>query len=50
MPPEAALWIASAQVSGGIYLSLVAKDYAPRVVPAIAGVLDDAARRGPAVS
>jgi Flp pilus assembly protein CpaB len=33
VPPDAALWIAQAQTNGGLYLSLVGKDYAPRVVP-----------------
>ena len=34
VPPDAALWIMTAQNKGGIYLSLVAKDYVPTPVPA----------------
>jgi len=34
VPPDAALWIMGAQNIGGIYLSLVPKDYTPSVVPA----------------
>jgi len=33
VPPDAALWMMTAQVKGGIYLSLVPKDYTPTVVP-----------------
>ena len=33
VPPEAAQWIASAQQSGGLYLSLVASDYVPKPLP-----------------
>ena len=33
VPPDAALWIAYAQQGNSIYLSLVGKDFAPRVVP-----------------
>jgi len=33
VPPEAALWLMSAQTMGGMYLSLVPKDYSPAVVP-----------------
>jgi pilus assembly protein CpaB len=35
VPPLAAQWIASAQQAGGMYLSLVAEDYAPRELPPI---------------
>jgi pilus assembly protein CpaB len=35
VPPEAAAWIASAQESGGLYLSLVAEDYTPKPLPPI---------------
>ncbi len=35
VPPEAAAWIASAQNSGTIYLSLVAEDYVPKPLPPI---------------
>lgn len=35
VPPEAAAWIASAQNSGTLYLSLVAQDYQPRPLPPI---------------
>jgi pilus assembly protein CpaB len=35
VPPEAALWIASAQQGGGIYLTLSAEDYTPRLVQPI---------------
>jgi hypothetical protein len=35
VPPEAAQWIASAQQGGGLYLSLVAGDYAPKPLPPI---------------
>ena len=35
VPPEAAAWIASAQNSGSIYLSLVAEDYVPKPLPPI---------------
>lgn len=35
VPPEAALWIASAQQGGGIYLALVPEDYTPRLVQPI---------------
>jgi Flp pilus assembly protein CpaB len=35
VPPEAALWIASAQQAGGIYLTLSAEDYTPRLVQPI---------------
>jgi pilus assembly protein CpaB len=35
VPPEAAAWIASAQNSGSIYLSLVAEDYVPKPLPEI---------------
>jgi pilus assembly protein CpaB len=35
VPPEAAQWIASAQSSGGLYMSLVADDYAPKPLPPI---------------
>ena len=35
VPPEAALWIASAQQGGGIYLALTAEDYTPRLVQPI---------------
>jgi len=34
VPPDAALWIMGAQNVGGIYLTLVPKDYTPAVVPA----------------
>jgi Flp pilus assembly protein CpaB len=34
VPPDAALWIMTAQNKGGIYLSLVPKDYTPAVIPA----------------
>jgi len=34
VPPDAALWIMTAQNKGGMYLSLVPKDYTPSVVPA----------------
>lgn len=34
VPADAALWIMTAQNKGGIYLSLVPKDYTPTVVPA----------------
>jgi Flp pilus assembly protein CpaB len=30
VPPQAAQWIAAAQASGGMYLTLVAEDYAPQ--------------------
>jgi Flp pilus assembly protein CpaB len=35
VPPEAAAWIASAQESGGLYLSLVAEDYTPKPIAPI---------------
>jgi Flp pilus assembly protein CpaB len=35
VPPEAALWIASAQQAGSIYLTLTAEDYTPRLVQPI---------------
>lgn len=35
VPPEAALWIASAQQGGSIYLTLTAEDYTPRQVQPI---------------
>lgn len=35
VPPEAALWIASAQQGGGMYLALVPEDYTPRLVQPI---------------
>jgi Flp pilus assembly protein CpaB len=35
VPPEAALWIASAQQGGGMYLTLVPEDYTPRLVQPI---------------
>jgi pilus assembly protein CpaB len=35
VPPEAAQWIASAQESGGMYLTLVAEDYTPTPLPPI---------------
>ena len=34
VPPDAMLWIATAQNKGGMYLSLVPKDYTPAVVAA----------------
>jgi Flp pilus assembly protein CpaB len=34
VPPDAALWMMTAQVKGGIYLTLVPKDYTPAVVEA----------------
>jgi Flp pilus assembly protein CpaB len=33
VPPSAVQWLASAQQSGGMYLSLVAEDYSPRELP-----------------
>jgi Flp pilus assembly protein CpaB len=33
VPPDAALWIAYAQQANSIYLTLVGKDFVPRVVP-----------------
>ncbi len=33
VPPEAAQWIAQAQVQGQMYLSLVSKDYVPHAIP-----------------
>jgi len=44
VPPEASLWIASAQASGGgngIYLSLVAQEYKPRPVTPIPDVITE---------
>ncbi|HEY6532402.1 MAG TPA: Flp pilus assembly protein CpaB [Acidimicrobiales bacterium] len=35
VPPEAAQWIASAQDSGGLYMTLVAEDYVPKALPEI---------------
>src|SRR5690606_8563906 len=35
VPPEAAQWIASAQDSSGMYLTLVAEDYVPKPLPPI---------------
>lgn len=33
VPSEAALWIASAQTSGSLYLTLTAEDYVPKEIP-----------------
>lgn len=42
VPPEASLWIASAQEGGGgIYLSLVADDYKPRPITPIPDVITE---------
>ena len=35
VPPEAAQWIASAQNTGGMYMTLVADDYQPKPLPQI---------------
>lgn len=37
VPPDAALWLATAQNTGGMYFSLVAEDYVPKEIPPIDG-------------